>query len=111
MDKQTQELASLNTVQTVLSEQAVTSLENILYWFWNDFDSERLTQNLMKMLEIYIKANPDDMHRTQKPDMMARRVSEVLQLNEQLASAKEMAKPWRWVDTPDGWRNLVGESE
>ena len=93
----------LNTVQTVLSERAVNHLECILYWFWNDFDSDCLTKNLMQMLSVYIKANPDNVHLTQKPDWMAQRVSEILQLNEQLTAVQEMDEPWNWINAIGGW--------
>lgn len=94
---------NLNTVQTVLSEDAVTRLESILYWFWNEFDPDHLTEELMQMLSVYIKANPDVIKTTHKPEWIADRVSMILQLNERLTAIREEAKPWEWVDAPHGW--------
>lgn len=102
MKSQHPQTRNLNTVQTVLSQDAVNRLESILYWFWNEFDPDSLTRNLMQMLAVYIKANPNNVEIAQKPEWMTEMVSMIIQLNEQLTAVQTECKPWEWVDTPKG---------
>ncbi len=58
----------------------------------------------MDMLAIYVKHCPSDVHPTRPPDKIVQFVSETIQINERLAEVMAKEKPWRWVDTIDGWR-------
>lgn len=93
----------LNTVQTVLSEEAVNHLEHILHWFWNDFDGEHLINPLMQMLSVYAEAKPESPYITRTPADMIREVFSILQLNQQLLIVQKMERPCEWIDTPEGW--------
>ena len=92
-----------NTVNTVLSEESVRSFEHILHWFWNEFDEDSVTNNIMKMLEVYIKHEPENIHRFQKADWMTRFVCSVIELKDQIKDIQSDERPWEWVSTPDGW--------
>ena len=92
-----------NTVNTVLSEESVHSFEHILHWFCDNFNEESATRNLMKMLEVYIEHEPENIHRFQKADWMTRFVCSVIELKDQIKDIQSFERPWEWVDTPNGW--------
>ena len=92
-----------NTVQTVLSERAVNHFECILHWFWDDFDHDAVTKNLMKMLAVYIKHEPDNVHQFQKADWMTGFIADLISLKDQIRDVQEFERPWEWVEASEGW--------
>ena len=101
----TNQTQPLNRVETVFSEKAITHLECLVHWYWDWVSDGQVTKYLMKMLEVYTKANPTEKHYT--PADMVGRVSEWLQLHEQLAEIVEYETAWAWVDTPKGFEKPV----
>ena len=103
--------APLNTVETVFSKDAVQSLESIMYDYWNEFDHDCFTDKIMSMFAVYIKHRPDNVHMFKKPDWMAKIVSYLIQLNEQFCVIIRDEHTCNWVDTKDGWRLPMSETE
>ena len=96
--------APLNTVETVLSQDAVNYLETFLYNYWNDTNHDCYLDILMQMLSVYVKHCPDDAHMFRKPEWTVKHVSELLHLIEHLNCVMKDERVWEWVDTVDGWR-------
>ena len=99
----TPDCESVNSVNTVLSQRSVGSIEYLLHHFWNNFYHDDLTDNVMSMLAVYVKHCPDDASTFKKPDWMIKFVSELIQLNGWLRDIMNDERVWEWKETSEGW--------
>ena len=102
-----------NTVETVFSQEAVESLENLLYDYWNKLYGICFVDNMMSMLASHIKhySGSTDEHWYIEPEYMCRFVSNIIQLNDWLNVITNDERPCGWKDTADGWRLPVSDNQ
>ena len=86
-----------NNVETVFSENTVMQLEYLIHWFW---DNSFVIADLMQMLHLYVKTNPQSYGAT-SPACMVNLVSNIIQLQEQLNELVHTERIWDWVNRDD----------
>ena len=99
-----QQTERLNTVQTVLSQDSIRSLEYLMYWYWNDTDHYSFIDKIMKIFSVYIEHYPKDKHGFENPKWLAESfISDLLTLNERLMELIHDEKPYNWVEGKNGF--------
>ena len=99
-----------NTVETVLSKSAVTSLEIVVDQFWNRLDGVCYVDNLMRMLSVYVEYRPDIPTYTQ-PDEMVLFVSKIIELCNDMKSIVDEERPDCWESVYDGYCLPVSDNQ
>lgn len=101
----------LNTVQTVLSQKAVTALESMLHWKDSNFEDFELHLKLLAMLSEYVKSDmtfkPSYLH----PPGMISCISQILEINTRLMDVQRYENPYEWIDTVGGYRVPIEKSD
>ena len=83
-----------------------------MYDYWNEFYGSCFVDKMMSMLAVYIKhySGGNDEHFYKKPDGMCEFVSRLIQLNDRLNEITHDERPCKWIDTKDGWRLPMSDS-
>ena len=105
------EKRNLNTVQTVFTQEVIEQIESAMHKYWNEFNNDCYTDHLMLMLSVYVENCPENVHEFRKPGWMTKFVSECIQMNDQNQETMREAEPWKWEETPDGWRLLETQTQ
>ncbi len=61
-----------HTVTTLLSADGVALVEDFLKWFWDSFDGESFTRELMHIFSVYVEHCTKDCHYYQQPQFLKR---------------------------------------
>ena len=86
-------------VKTVLSPEAVRSLEFLLHWYWDNIDHDMFTPTIMEILGVYIKYCPEDANTFMLPDYITPNfISRLIELNKDIGKLIEKENPSQWEE-------------